>query len=572
MTDSHKGNYCLECDANNGDLNDAYKYANDTKQLRDSVIGYAQNGSSIMENEVHHSENRYINSTDTLRMPSLHLTAAATKLTSFDQLTNPFVFKCEMDLFRKIRTAIFTIFVVPCRLLIISSLLLVAWALATIGLWGLTMQDLNVKPISGWRRIIQVLAARAMHGMYFFGSFHHVKITGRQATSKEAPILVLAPHSSFFDSISVVLFGPPSVLAKAETASLPFLGKLINFTQPIYVWREDPNSRQNTIKTVIERANSHDNWPQIIIFPEGTCTNRSCVLSFKPGAFYPGVPVQPVCIRYPNKFDTVTWTWEGPGALKLLWLTMCSVYTRCELEFLPVYLPTEEEKNNPKIYAVNVRNVMAKALGLPTSDLTYDDCKLMIRAKQMNLPHFDDIVEIEKLRRSIGLTLRNIEEQVVTSNLVHETNCVISMPEFALRLQISVDDPLTAELFRIFDTEMCGTIDFREYLLCALYLIKQSLPTMGLIQIVSKMYDNCGKGFNRTTLYSLLRHMTAASIDECVDIFAEIDCDQVGFISLEKLQEYFQSKPELAHLFEIPQTAKKTTRSSTTTAAKPKSQ
>lgn len=86
---------------------------------------------------------------------------------------------------------------------------------------------------------------------------------------------------------------------------------------------------------VIERANSNENWPQviivilpgdwrlksksstfpqIIIFPEGTCTNRSCLLSFKPGAFYPGVPVQPVCIKYPNALDTVTWTWEGPGA------------------------------------------------------------------------------------------------------------------------------------------------------------------------------------------------------------------------------------------------------------------
>ena len=51
-----------------------------------------------------------------------------------------------------------------------------------------------------------------------------------------------------------------------------------------------------------------------------------------------------------------------------------------------------------------------------------------------------------------SLTLTNIEEQIVASNLVHEANCVISMPEFALRLQISIDDPLTAELFRIFDT------------------------------------------------------------------------------------------------------------------------
>lgn len=53
---------------------------------------------------------------------------------------------------------------------------------------------------------------------------------------------------------------------------------------------------------------------QILIFPEGTCTNRSCLITFKPGAFYPAVPVQPVLLRYPNKLDTVTWTWDGPGA------------------------------------------------------------------------------------------------------------------------------------------------------------------------------------------------------------------------------------------------------------------
>lgn len=63
-----------------------------------------------------------------------------------------------------------------------------------------------------------------MRGIYFVGSFHNIKITGKRATSKEAPILTLAPHSSFFDSIAVILLGPPSVLAKAETASLPFFG------------------------------------------------------------------------------------------------------------------------------------------------------------------------------------------------------------------------------------------------------------------------------------------------------------------------------------------------------------
>jgi len=47
-------------------------------------------------------------------------------------------------------------------------------------------------------------------------------------------------------------------------------------------------------------------------------------------------------------------------SLELLWLTMTQVYTYCELEFLPVYVPTEEEKCNPKLFASNVRDVMAK--------------------------------------------------------------------------------------------------------------------------------------------------------------------------------------------------------------------
>lgn len=143
----------------------------------------------------------------------------------------------------------------------------------------------------------------------------------------------------------------------------------------------------------------------------------------------------------------------------------------------------------------------------------------------------------------------------MASNLVHESNCIISMPEFALRLQISVDDQVTAELFRIFDTvcwvrihlshsifyyifihsqDTCGTIDFREYLLCALYLIKQSIPTFELIKIASKMYENItlpGR-LTRIAIYNLLKHTTAITYNECEDIFTEIDCDRRGFITI----------------------------------------
>lgn len=138
-----------------------------------------------------------------------------------------------------------------------------------------------------------------------------------------------------------------------------FLG-LIDFAQPIYVNRECHNSRVTTIQDILERVQSPEEWPQIIIFPEGTCTNRTSLINFKTGAFNPGVPIQPVCIRYPNKIDTFTWTWSGPHVLLLVWRTLAQFHTFVEIEYLPVYVPNEEEKSNPKLYAQNVQKIMAK--------------------------------------------------------------------------------------------------------------------------------------------------------------------------------------------------------------------
>jgi hypothetical protein len=41
------------------------------------------------------------------------------------------------------------------------------------------------------------------------------------------------------------------------------ISELINYTQPVYVWRDDPNSRQKTIQEIIDRAKSEQDWPQV---------------------------------------------------------------------------------------------------------------------------------------------------------------------------------------------------------------------------------------------------------------------------------------------------------------------
>lgn len=76
------------------------------------------------------------------------------------------------------------------------------------------------------------LAATSYRFMFWAGSFHYLKYTGKQATRAEAPILVAASHSTFVDTIVIYFNGPPSCVAKAEAASFPFIGSMCY----IFVW------------------------------------------------------------------------------------------------------------------------------------------------------------------------------------------------------------------------------------------------------------------------------------------------------------------------------------------------
>ena len=79
--------------------------------------------------------------------------------------------------------------------------------------------------------------------------------------------------------------------------------------------------------------------------------------------------MQPVLIRRPNTLDTLTWTWnQSYGAWGCFWLTLCQWSSNFEIEYLPVYHPSEDERTNPKLYASNVRLRMATRLGVPMVD------------------------------------------------------------------------------------------------------------------------------------------------------------------------------------------------------------
>lgn len=63
-----------------------------------------------------------------------------------------------------------------------------------------------------------------MRLMFASGSFQRIKIIGKRADAKEAPILVVAPHSSYLDSMIAATINTPTIVAKKETANLPIVG------------------------------------------------------------------------------------------------------------------------------------------------------------------------------------------------------------------------------------------------------------------------------------------------------------------------------------------------------------
>lgn len=61
--------------------------------------------------------------------------------------------------------------------------------------------------------------------MFTAGGFR-LRVIGEQSRRSQAPIIALAPHSSYMDSIAMVYMGGPSIVAKGETASIPFFGSM----------------------------------------------------------------------------------------------------------------------------------------------------------------------------------------------------------------------------------------------------------------------------------------------------------------------------------------------------------
>ncbi|KFR14632.1 Lysophosphatidylcholine acyltransferase 2 [Opisthocomus hoazin] len=429
-------------------------------------------------------------------------------------------------------------------------ILLLAWLFASIATFR--HHGKGSVPLKGWRRrMIQTTLSCLTRALFFVMGFQ-VKVKGKIASLLEAPIFVAAPHSSFFDAIICALTGMPSTVSRAENLSTPIFGTILSSLQPVSVCRQDPDSRKNTVTEITKRALSRGQWPQILIFPEGTCTNRSCLITFKQGAFVPRVPVQPVLLRYPNKLDTVTWTWQGYSLKELCVMTLCQLFTRVEVEFLPVHVPTEEEKNDPILFANRVRQTMATYV--IETDFSFFlilfQCFECASAGQLTLPMEAGLVEFTKISKKLNLKWNHVREQLDTFAAIASASKGgrIGIEEFAEYLKLPISDVLK-ELFLLFDRNGDGTIDFREYVI-GLSILCNPANTEDTIRMAFKLFDMDEDGTITEDEFACIIQsaLGVPELDVSV-LFKEIDTDETGKLSYDEFKDFAFKHPEYAKLF-----------------------
>uniref|UniRef100_A0A6B2L2F7 EF-hand domain-containing protein n=1 Tax=Arcella intermedia TaxID=1963864 RepID=A0A6B2L2F7_9EUKA len=416
--------------------------------------------------------------------------------------------------YRIVKYSIGGCILMPVRFVISIALALAVTFLATVASIGLPAKAPNPEPLSWWRRSLLSFIPPLLRCMLFTWGFYRIRTTGKFIRGPDRAPIVVANHTSMVDAIYMASLFIPCGISRVENLSLPVFSSVLKATQSILVDRNDVSSRKDTkdqIHNRAQKAAEDSRYFPILIFPEGTTTNGKSLICFKIGAFSSGLPVQPVCLSYPNRYCDVSWTMNAPNIFFQMIKMMSQFANYMKVDFLPPYYPNEQEKSDPQLYANNVRKLMAEKLRVTTSNHTFEDVTLLIESKKLSVPmNSIGMIEVKKIEELYHLSLSDIKSLLKRFAEVDKNKSGwIEPEEFAKMLNLPLNETIL-DLFYMFDRDGDGKIDFKEFL-------------VGL---------------------SLLRAETNDSTDVLRHWFNVLDVNEDGYISFDEFSSIFFSSFE----------------------------
>eukprot|EP00466_Bigelowiella_natans_P011011 jgi/Bigna1/81536/fgenesh1_pg.81_\ len=164
-------------------------------------------------------------------------------------------------------------------------------------------------------------------------------------------------HVSAFDFLVTLAMLDPMFLASEFISHIPLIGPVAVAMQSLFVKRTNTEDRKRVVSNIVQRAKEIHQCKfnkTLLIFPEGTTSTQDNLTWFHNGAFYPGLPVTPVYIRY--NFTSFSPAWVQRA--------MCQLHNSAEIHILPEYNPRGGERKDTKSFAQNFRKYMASPFEL----------------------------------------------------------------------------------------------------------------------------------------------------------------------------------------------------------------
>ncbi|XP_070038840.1 lysophospholipid acyltransferase LPEAT2 isoform X2 [Nicotiana tomentosiformis] len=453
------------------------------------------------------------------------------------------------------------------RLVLFGFSLMVGYVATRVALHGWKDKQ---NPMPKWRSRLMCVTRFSARTILFSFGYQWIGRKGKPAPREIAPVVV-SNHVSYIDPIFFFYELFPTIVASESHDSMPFVGTIIRamqtsfdssfefwnpvysaseclvhisviktlkllmpspFLQVIYVNRFSPTSRKHAVGEIKRKA-SCNQFPRVLLFPEGTTTNGRAIISFQLGAFIPGYPIQPVIVRYPHVHFDQSW---GNVSLGMLMFRMFTQFHNfMEVEYLPVVSPHENQKENAVRFAQRTGHAVSTALNVVQTSHSYGDVLLLAKALECNQENPSlYLVEMAAVEAAFHLSsLEAVEFLDVFLSMNPDSKGQVEIHDF-LRVFRLKSCTLSEKIFGFIDMQKSGKITFKQFLVGSAHILKQPL----FHQACESAFTACDDGGKNYILEQ-----------EIHGLFTLFDTDHDGKISKADLIACLRRYPLLIALF-----------------------
>jgi 1-acyl-sn-glycerol-3-phosphate acyltransferase len=211
-------------------------------------------------------------------------------------------------------------------------------------------------------------------------SFHcEFFVNGQENIPQDTNVVFVSNHQSNIDALAYLAVSdkPITFLAKEETVSFPYVGKIVKALDGVFIDRHDFHQE---VKAMISLENNLENNPKqsVFIFPEGTRSRdiSHTVIDFKPGALKPAYnaskPIVPVAIY---------------GAFRVIDKKLRMKHFPIQIAYLKPHYPEEYKK----LSTIEMAKIIQKEVSEKVDELRRNDKVLCQENKILRLKNSVDI-------------------------------------------------------------------------------------------------------------------------------------------------------------------------------------